>query len=459
MHDTKQNMATQKNYSLTSIGDGNVIVIDENGENEVSEKQIGLGMSDQEPSIDVNDNDFLVSVHWKVDELPTNIAGHNKHWDSNAVEAHLRGGPLKDISKKCTIGHLTKNYTIEYQAKRLQAGPLKGLEFVAVRYIGVTGKEAKSDREVRECVIERLPYLVSKTKEWSWDTTMDLDDDDNSGFLYWDDDDLGRKLCQGDPKGWVKDALAAAPLEDTSNKITLKTPVVGGEIRLEAQGKVVQTGSLEGSQFVAIRVLDLKGCVAEQKKEVLDEHIAEVLPAVKQIVKECPFKRTKKFDDDGIGEWDDHDILIPKWDDDDISIPEWGVTDETKPWFVAFVKWIREKYYCLGSRLDPDNLQNLVPANETEAIYLNFLKFYDKYYSTRSPFKWAQKIKFEEPTCVAGGTDIDFHYLATIFVRHGPDYFVDNSDVKGKTQEELEQLRERPWRPYPSGGDSDFDSD
>ena len=81
MHDTKQNMATQKNYSLTSIGDGNVIVIDENGENEVSEKQIGLGMSDQEPSIDVNDNDFLVSVHWKVDELPTNIAGHNKHWD------------------------------------------------------------------------------------------------------------------------------------------------------------------------------------------------------------------------------------------------------------------------------------------------------------------------------------------------------------------------------------------
>ena len=58
LHDTKQNMATQKNYSLTSTGDGNVIVIDKNGENEVAEKQIGLGMSDQEPSIDVNDNDF-----------------------------------------------------------------------------------------------------------------------------------------------------------------------------------------------------------------------------------------------------------------------------------------------------------------------------------------------------------------------------------------------------------------
>ena len=48
--------------------------------------------------------------------------------------------------------------------------------------------------------------------------------------------------------------------------ITLKT-------RLEAQSKVVQTDPLEGSQFIGIRVLDLKGCVAEQKKEVLDENM------------------------------------------------------------------------------------------------------------------------------------------------------------------------------------------
>ena len=35
-----------------------------------------------------------------------------------------------------------------------------------------------------------------------------------------------------------------------------------------------------GSQIIGIRILDLKGCVAEQKKEVLDEHVAEGLPAV-----------------------------------------------------------------------------------------------------------------------------------------------------------------------------------
>ena len=54
--------------------------------------------------------------------------------------------------------------------------------------------------------------------------------------------------------------------------ITLKTRLVGGKIWLEAQSKVVQTDPLEGSQFIGIRILDLKGCVAEQKKEFLDEN-------------------------------------------------------------------------------------------------------------------------------------------------------------------------------------------
>ena len=44
---------------------------------------------------------------------------------------------------------------------------------------------------------------------------MDLDDGDNSGFLHWDDDDLGRKLLnggQGDQKSCVKDAPALSKM-------------------------------------------------------------------------------------------------------------------------------------------------------------------------------------------------------------------------------------------------------
>ena len=55
--------------------------------------------------------------------------------------------------------------------------------------------------------------------------------------------------------------------------ITLNAPrLVGGKMWLEAQSKVVQTDPLEGSQIIGIRILDLKGCVAEQKKEFLDEN-------------------------------------------------------------------------------------------------------------------------------------------------------------------------------------------
>ena len=50
-----------------------------------------------------------------------------------------------------------------------------------------------------------------------------------------------------------------------------------------------------------------------------------------------------------------------------------AVTEE--PWFVSFVKWFKTNY---GTKLDPDNLCKVKPVNETEAIFLNFLKFFDK---------------------------------------------------------------------------------
>ena len=57
--------------------------------------------------------------------------------------------------------------------------------------------------------------------------------------------------------------------------ITLNARLVGGKMWLEAQSKVVQTDPLEGSQIIGIRILDLKGCVAEQKKEFLDENMLQ----------------------------------------------------------------------------------------------------------------------------------------------------------------------------------------
>ena len=55
---------------------------------------------------------------------------------------------------------------------------------------------------------------------------------------------------------------------------------------------------------------------------------------------------------------------------DDLVITD-TITEEQKPWFVSFVKWHKKNY---GAKLDPDNLWKVNPANETEAIFLNFLK-------------------------------------------------------------------------------------
>ena len=61
---------------------------------------------------------------------------------------------------------------------------------------------------------------------------MDLDDGDNSGFLYWDDDDLGRKLLnrgQGDQKSCVKDASALSKMPNhTQDSVDWWENLVGG---------------------------------------------------------------------------------------------------------------------------------------------------------------------------------------------------------------------------------------
>ena len=146
-------------------------------------------------------------------------------------------------------------------------------------------------------------------------------------------------------------------------------------------------------------------------------------------------------------------------EDDDVSVPDY-MLDDQKLRFTAFVKWYRTNYHALGSKLDPDNVEQLQPSNGMEAAFLNFLMFYDKYYSKRAPFEWAERNKREHPFMAGPGTDYDFHALAGIYVQYDADYFVDNTDVKGKTKEELAILQERPWKPYPTGDEfSDESSD
>ena len=72
---------------------------------------------------------------------------------------------------------------------------------------------------------------------------------------------------------------------------------------------------------------------------------------------------------------------------DTVLIPE--ITEEQKPWFISFVKWFRTNN---GAKLDPDNLCKVQPVNETEAIFLNFLKFFDKYIVKH----WTRKKKSKE---------------------------------------------------------------
>ena len=135
---------------------------------------------------------------------------------------------------------------------------------------------------------------------------------------------------------------------------------------------------------------------------------------------------------------------------EDVVIPD-TVTEEQKPWFVSFVKWYKKNY---GTKLDPDNLCKVKPVNETEAIFLNFLKFFDKNITQRVSAEELKIFHEKHPmTIIPIGTDSEFRCLAKTFLHFGPAYFVNNSDVKGKTQSELERMQKaKKWTTvYESG--------
>ena len=125
-----------------------------------------------------------------------------------------------------------------------------------------------------------------------------------------------------------------------------------------------------------------------------------------------------------------------------VIIPE-GIAEEQKPWFVSFVKWFKRNY---GAKLDPDNLCKVEPVNENEAIFLNFLKFFDKYIARRTSAEELEIFK-ERFHDLPNGTDFEFHMLAKTFVHYGPTYFENNSDVKGKTLAELQRMQKaKEWK-------------
>ena len=101
--------------------------------------------------------------------------------------------------------------------------------------------------------------------------------------------------------------------------------------------------------------------------------------------------------------------------------------------------------YFSSNRVLP--LHVIEPMNETEDIFLNFLKFHDKHLQKRLDYRIAERFKAEHPNPTGEGTDYDHHGLAQNFILFGgPDYFRGNSDVKW-----------RPWRPHPDGSCSDSD--
>ena len=128
--------------------------------------------------------------------------------------------------------------------------------------------------------------------------------------------------------------------------------------------------------------------------------------------------------------------------DDEISTPS-GLTAIGKAWYEAFVSWHKQH---LSPQLDPDNIPNITPRTETESIFLNCLQFHDKYLGGRSSFEDREIHKCLYPNKpYAFGTDKEIHAYAYMFMSYGPPYFIDNTDVKGKTKQELEQLKTKPW--------------
>ena len=132
--------------------------------------------------------------------------------------------------------------------------------------------------------------------------------------------------------------------------------------------------------------------------------------------------------------------------EDVVVIPD-TVTEEQKPWFVSFVTWYKKNY---GTKLNPDNLCKVKPVNETEAIFLNFLKFFDKYIAQRVSFEELKIFHETHPmTIIPLGTDSEFRCLAKTFLHFGPAHFVNNSDLKGKTQSELQRMQEaKEWTTF-----------
>ena len=85
--------------------------------------------------------------------------------------------------------------------------------------------------------------------------------------------------------------------------------------------------------------------------------------------------------------------------------------------------------------------------NKTEATLLNFLKFFDKCIAQRVSTEELKIFHEKHPmTIIPIGTDSEFRCLAKTFLHFGPAYFVNNSDVKGKTQSELERMQKaKEW--------------
>ena len=128
--------------------------------------------------------------------------------------------------------------------------------------------------------------------------------------------------------------------------------------------------------------------------------------------------------------------------DDEIPTPS-RLTAAGKVWYEAFVSWYKKH---LSPQLDPDNIPNIIPRTHTESIFLNYLQFHDKYLGGRSSFEDREihKRLYPNKPCVFG-TDKEIHSMAYMFMSYGPPYFINNTDVKGKTKPELEYLKTKPW--------------
>ena len=127
---------------------------------------------------------------------------------------------------------------------------------------------------------------------------------------------------------------------------------------------------------------------------------------------------------------------------DEIPAPH-NLTAKGKEWYEAFVSWYKKH---LSPQLDPDNIPYVTPRTATESIFLNYLQFHDKYLGGRPSFEERENLKRLYPNGdVAIGSDKEIHAYAYMFMSYGPPYFIHNTDVKGKTKQELEYLKTKPW--------------